>query len=457
MWQTKWMWGLLAVAVVGMLLGTSAFAQASPVPTGQAPPQHWYYAYQNWTNRTTGNGSAALTYSVQSYVDITEQITATNTSATTVEMMGVQQVVRNLNVTACSPNCTAPRYVTVLTYRGLADRTQFLNFTTNASVLEPAGTANATAAPALGITNASAYGQQTLTERSTTTMGNRSLARTLDETSSSRYAIVFSPALGLIPWNLSKNLTWDSHSAFSAVGGWNVSYTATGSGNGRTWTHNGTSSYTVNRTGHESVYGKYHLVGPSARTGNKTIGVIGLRYRGPFNFDGGLFMTAIGSDLFAGATANWTVHAHAVYGNVSPVVSSVVAERLAPTPSSGSGGGGSTSTPPTTGGSGTSGGSAPTGGSGTGTSPVTGPVTTPVTSPGGTSPVVPPPSSSSPSPVASPSSSTPAAPSASTGPAAASGGLGALLIPLATIVLVSGAAVGVVVAARRADGGRSRP
>ena len=441
---------IVAVAVVGTLLVSVVAADATPVVASAAPPQHWSYSYQKWDNRTSGNNSTAVSYTVAAYYSFQDQITATNTSATTVEMMGVQSVLETLDVLGCAPSCTGP-HVPMYTYNlsvvGTSSKTQYLNFTTNASVSETTGTANTTRAPALGITNASSSGQQQLTERSTTTLGNRTIVRTLNETAASHAAVAFTPALGLIPWNLTKNLTWSSRSAFVASGGWTSSFVATLSSKGYTSTHSGNDSGTVNRTGNESVRGKYFAAGPTPRGGNRTVSWIGLRYRGPFDFDNSLFMTAIGSDLFAGATANWTVGARPAYGNVSPVVGTVITEHAAPAPGSGTG--------------------TPAPGSGSGTSPVTNPapnpVTNPVTSPG-TGPVTSPSpgTGTSPAPVVgSPGSGTAPTSNAPTvsAPTPLSGHaitFGSLLLPIGALALV-GIGAAVVFAARRGSRGRARP
>jgi len=431
---------IVAIAVVATLLLSVVAAQGAPLTASSPPPQHWSYSDQKWDNRTSGNGTTAISYSLEAYYGVQDQITATNTSATTVEMMGVQSVVESLQVLGCAPSCNGtPVYELNLSYLGTSNETQYLNFTTNATVNEPAATANATPAVALGITNASSYGQQRLSERSAATFGNWTRVRTLNESATSRFAVSFSPALGLIPWNLSKNLTWSSMSSYVASGGWTESYSATASGHGRSTTRSGNSSGSVNRSGTESVMGKYFVAGPSARTGNRTVSYIGLRYHGPFDFDGRLFMTAIGSDLFAGATSNWTVGAHPAYGNLSPVVATVVAEHATPVGTSGSGpaGPGGTATPPTPG-------TPPPTGGGAG--------------PGTGSPGAPTPPLGTPNPVSQPTQNGPTVISPNSAPSHVSvlGNLGAFLLPLGALVLLGGV-VGIAVVARQRGRGGARP
>jgi hypothetical protein len=446
----------LAVAGVAILLLSAVPAQATTVTATATPPQHWSYSYQWWENRTSGN-SSAISYSFQAYYGLQDQITATNTSATTTEMMGVRTVVETLNVTACAPQCRQPSYYLNLTFQGSSTLVQYLNFTTNATVYEPTSTAVTSPAAALGITNASAARAQQLNERSTVTVGGRTSTMTLNETYNSRLLVAFTPPLGLIPWNLSANLTWHSQSAYVASSAWNSSTTATRTVNGNTTTRTGNSSGAVSRAGNESVAGKVYVVGPINTKNNRTIDWVRLRFHGPYNFDNGLFLTAIGSDLFAGATSNWSVGPAPVTGNLSPALTSVFAEHAAPAPTSGPTGTPTTGTPttgtPTTG---TPGG--PTTVTGTGpttvappssTSTPTGPQTP---SQGTASPGTPTSQGTAPTQGAS----TSASPRASGGPAGALGNLGALLLPIGALLVLTGTTAALVVARRRTRGG-TRP
>ncbi|HTT25789.1 MAG TPA: hypothetical protein VMH90_02345 [Thermoplasmata archaeon] len=420
--------GRLATAItVGtalVLLLTSLGASAAPAPMGASPPQQWTYASQGWDNRSgnVSHGPFNVSYSVEAYYLAQYGVTATNTSATTTEMQGIRNLTMTYALMVCSPNCSAPQYSQNLTLTSWEQQVQFLNFTTNATVDE-----NGTAAPALGITNVSASSTSALWETGTNAWGNHSSTMTLNMSQVSTFSVQFAPALGLVPWNLSQNLTWNSTSAFNASGGWNDSYSTSGAWGGSSYTRNGTYSGTVNRSGRESVWGKDF--GNHTWQNASTV-ILGLRYHGPFDFDNGLFMTAVGSDLFQGATANWTVFTHPGFSDASEAVTAVYAEHApsaAPTgPSSGSTSGGTDTT-----GTGTASGSSG------GTS----------TPPGGTSGVTPPIVGTPPSQIPSPSPAPVAQPSTPSSSPTHSTSSASWLLPLLGVLAGVGV-VGAVAASR---------
>jgi hypothetical protein len=294
---------IVAAATIGtmaLLLISSLGADAGPVPTA-SPPQTWTSGSQYWNNssRTISGYFGNVSTVGHIHYSITSQVTATNTSNTTTQLQGWEWVNRTLSSSSCSPNCTTPMFTYDWSYVSSELLVQFLNLTTNATVYS-----NGTATSALGVTNASARTNQSLTETesASSAWGNYSTNATSDQVAF--YQLNFVTPLGLIPWNLTANSSWQDHANYTAQGGWNDSYTASSQWGNMTRSYNRSFGYTVNRTGTESAGGRDF--GSHVGAGNKTVVRIGLRFRGPYNFDNDLFMTAIGSDLFQGATANWT-------------------------------------------------------------------------------------------------------------------------------------------------------
>ncbi len=383
------------VGTLAVLLLSGMAAQATPLAAGASSPQHWASGSQYWYNN-----SSAVAYgrfysanrSVELFYGVEEQITATNTSANTTQLEGQQWVNASLVYVVCQPNCTSPQSEWSYNYSGTSLETQFLNLTTQASVYE-----NGSATSALGVTNASAQGSQTLTlgeayaasyNRSGywgSNNGSYNFSYSFEENETSYYTIAFATPLGLVPWNVSSAGSWNDSASFTATGGWNDTYSVGTSGMGRGWVG------MVNRSGDESVYGRN--LGPRNTTANATSLRIAVRYRGPFNFDDDLFMTAVGSDLFQGATANWSVQSRPGFGAIGQPVDQVYAEHAA-APSTGSGGSSGTTTsgsigvtgPTSIGGSTTSTGAGTTSNSGSnsGTPTSTGGTSTSSTGTGGT-------------------------------------------------------------------------
>jgi hypothetical protein len=406
--------GTVITGVLVLMTLASMAAEASPIPA--ASPQTWTTSVSHWYNHTTNRsfGKFNLTYNVTSFYGATDVITATNTSNTTTQMQGLLNVNESLVATWCVPNCTSPEYQYQVTVMGESTESQFLNLTTAATVYE-----NGTAAPALGITNASSSRTENLTEMSNTTFGNWTASRMYNESEAAFYSVEFQSPLGLVPWNLSANLTWNDSANYTAMGGWNATYGYGGSYNGSTYGRSSSYNWSLNRSGRESTRGIDF--GNATTRSNRSVIRIGLRYRGALGFDSDLFMTAIGSDLFQGATANWSVNDPNGYEMAGVAMSTVYAEHSAVTTSSGGSGpsSGQTGTIGTTGdggispigggGSGTNGGASGGSTTGTGGAPGTSPgstTTTPTggtsTSPGGssgiTSPTTPSPGSATPPP-----------------------------------------------------------
>lgn len=292
---------LTSLVLVGLLLPVVG-AQASTPPTVPNPPQHWSFSAQKWfiwSGNRSDDGFQS-TINLTSSLSAQYNITATNTSKTTTQLEGARSLLAQFRLVVCSPNCSMPQFREVVSLQGASHAVQFLNLTTAASVYE-----NGSAVSALGILNISARSLQTLSEQANFTAGNRSVSQSQNFSRQSSLAIQFTPALGLIPWTLSANATWNSTSAFSAIGSWND--TSSSSGTFRSWDHETgwNSSGSVNRSGNESVRGRD--LGNVTLPMNVSATAIDLDFQGPFEFDNGLFASAIGSDLFGGATSGWIV------------------------------------------------------------------------------------------------------------------------------------------------------
>ena len=384
----RWWIGLAVIAVVAsMLPGAQAAAPAST----QAP-QSWVasgHGSHNWSY-----GNTYVNFSGNSSWSWSETITATNTSANVTQIESDFVTTYTSSSTFCAPDCSTPTYVANYSETSSAERASFLNLTTNATVYE-----NGSAAAALGAINGSVTSVRALQENfscqanhvtwgwacgwGNRSGGNRSFSTALTGSVYASAQLAFTPPLGLIPWNVSANLTWNSTSAYAATGGWNDSFQwQSTSSNGTTHTRGWNWNGSINRSGNESAQGRDigNVTGPN----NTTVQGIRLHVGGRFGFDSDLFPTIIGSDLFNNATANWTIARGFGGDDVAEIFEKVLSEHRALAPGASSGGTGSSS--------GSRDGSSAGGGSGVPPATVS---TPPAGTPGGTS--VPPPSTSPPS------------------------------------------------------------
>jgi hypothetical protein len=297
----------LAVLAAMVVTAFAPVAQASAAPASASAPQ-WAYGAQRWSN-TSVNFSGG-SFSARAYFAWHVVITETNTSATTREIEAVRTVGMTYFVQYCRPNCQSPNATGNLSTRAYQQLTAFVNLTTNATVDEH-GNGSGVATSALGLVNASDFGRAGLNESYAITRGGSTGAHG-DLTVSRRAAIdlAFSPALGILPWNVTKGESWNASSNYSANGGWNDSYRYSDSFGGSGRNASGSSSGQVGRTGTEQLYGRD--LGNLTLHNGANITVILLAFGGPFAFGDGLFLTTGDADLFGGGSAPWVGHAFAL-------------------------------------------------------------------------------------------------------------------------------------------------
>ncbi len=284
---------------------------APTTATSGGAPQEWAYGAQHWSN--TSVQFLDGTYTSKAYFGWQVVITETNTSATTQEIEGVRTIGVSYFAEYCRPNCTSPNATANLTLRAHEQQTAFVNLTDNATVYERTSGfgGTSTAVSALGISDASVSSLGALDESYSIARGSHAGASgTLNVTESAQMAVVFTPALGIAPWNVSKGDSWNSTSAFSASGGWTTTYAHSDSLQGVSGSQSGNASGQLNRSGSESVNGRDLGNLTLANGANVTVVVVG--YLGPFAFGDGLFVTSGASDLFASSTAAYAPYEFAL-------------------------------------------------------------------------------------------------------------------------------------------------
>ena len=283
---------LVALAAVPVFAG-AASASPAPITAANTSPNQWAYGGMGWSNNTVIIGNDELTWNAS--FGWTVIFTETNTSATTFELSELRTVGVDLSATFSSPNASAS-----YSFHGQETDAAFANLT-NASTVYSGGVA----VPALGLINDSTDSSGALAESISLTQHGVTKSASLDVTATAQTSATFSPALGLIPLNLTGVSEWNSTATVVPTASWNVTYSwanngfggQTGSG---TQYANGTLSTpgTVNLTGYDMT----RTYGVPAFADHIPRHAIVLIVEGPLgNYDGFVFVPH-GFDLFGGGS-----------------------------------------------------------------------------------------------------------------------------------------------------------
>jgi hypothetical protein len=293
----RWVVVLATVGLIGaLLLPAVGAATASPVPTSNST---WAYGGERWVNVTGATGNGNATYSARAFLGVQVLLTQTNTSATTFEVTANRTMVADLFVTYCRPNCPKSAGSADLTIRAWEVANATANFTT-------AGTVTGSSGPvaAIALLNSSVRVAANVTETETANytglLGSHSASKTLTVHASARATVQFTPALGLIPENLSATPHWTSNSTFAASGhgafGYHYSYATFG---GATGSGGNSSAVAVNATGNVTLQGTD--LGPVVLQGGLATTAVRLLVSGPFSVREGFIVLPGGADLFTGS------------------------------------------------------------------------------------------------------------------------------------------------------------
>jgi hypothetical protein len=290
--------GWLVVAGVAVLLtlavlpAATGAASASPVAASTADPasNQWAYGGTGYSNGTLTIGNDTLTWN--SMFGWTAIFTATNTSATTVQLEEQRTVGITVDATFTSPLENA-KY----SYHAQETDVAFANLT-NASTVY----VNGSPVPALGLTNDSTSIAGLISESISVTRAGVTRDASLDVTGTAHASVQFDPSLGLIPLNLSGVNEWNSSSSISAQGGWNITYSWANNGfGGVTGSGTGYSNGTLNRTGNVSLTGYVTAIStvPHFIDHTPRVGVV-LIVQGPLGNYDAFVLVPRGFDLFGG-------------------------------------------------------------------------------------------------------------------------------------------------------------
>ncbi len=277
---------LLALAIVPVL---AASASAAPVGAGVSGGASGEWAYGGVASVSYALHAGHVHYSLGAAAESDVIYSATNTTDNVTELTATRTT-----VVTVSESLSGPVSSWTFNLKLAEDDQAYANVTNAATVTLTGGKI----VPALGILNSSLYANVSLAASLHGSAANLSVDDYLNASGSAHAAVSFTPALGLIPLNLSGVTGWSASALAQGSASWDVNWTwvdhgwnASGATNGSihgNWSK-ATTVTVLGRVG--STYG--HWSDHRART------AVGLALSGPFDLYGGILLVPHGFDLFA--------------------------------------------------------------------------------------------------------------------------------------------------------------
>ncbi len=301
--------GMVALLGLAVVPFVSAAASAAPGPAVSAPVASWAYGGEASSNGSFSALGAEITWNAT--FGLVAIFNATNTSATTVELTAQRTMA--LSVTASASNGNGS-FVAHYALKALEVDSAFANLSRNASVT----LANGTNATALGILNASTHTSASLVESLTGSSSGTPFGAHLNASGSAHLAAAFTPALGLIPNNLSGVSAWSSTAVLNATSAWQYAYNWSHVGPLGSASGNGSHAGGWNSTLAVTLYG-HAFAAPVAFSDHANRTEVVLALGGPFELRDGFVLIPGAFDFFNGdakAYGNFTLGAAAISADV---------------------------------------------------------------------------------------------------------------------------------------------
>lgn len=303
----------VAVAFLTVCVPVFGVAGASSVATGSSGPGTlWAYG----ALRSVGWSGAAgrYVYNVAETVGFAvilneSPVSGNATTLHTNRTMGVL-----LSVQYCRPSCAHPTIEATIGFHAWESVDAVLNLATNGSV--EVGT---TPVQALALVSSKILVQAGIHEAAKV-VDNGTIIRShnLSVALQAGTTTAFSPALGLIPVNVSPSETWTSVSAFSEVG--NASWSVLERLLGGVVPINTSGNVSLTQVGEVVLDGS---TGPTVRLGGTATDALLLRLDGPFSLREGFLLVPSGADLFGAARPTWLTALVAPNGSANASQSAV--------------------------------------------------------------------------------------------------------------------------------------
>lgn len=281
--------GAAVLMVAALLTGVVGGASAASIAPAASATTAWAYGGTNSSSGTLTIGSTVVTWNVTVGVDVI--FNATPTVANTTELQIQRTVAVDVYLTLTSPNLTGS-----FSLKGLEVDHGYANVT-NASSVDASGTM----VPALGLDNSSVSAKASLNEALVGTKGGTTAFAYFNVSGAAHGTVQFTPALGLIPLNLTGITSWNSTATATPAAAWSFAYNyayhgwngTTGQG-GATRTGSWNATGPVNLTGQVISLPAARFVDHAART------AVVLLVSGPADLYDGFLLVPHGFDLFGG-------------------------------------------------------------------------------------------------------------------------------------------------------------
>ena len=311
---------LLVVFALGPALTGLASAAPAPTTATGAASAEWAYGGLNGSSGTYPAANGSYTWSAS--IGIVVIFNATNTSAHTVEISAERTIAVSLFISA-SVNNTSDTF----DLNELEVDTAHANLT-NASTVYVGGTPT----PALGIDNASARAEASITESLAISdaLGTNLLTRHFNASGEAQASVQFAPSLGLIPLNLTGVSSWTSSATATPSAAWTVGYAwvqdLLGVPSNRSDSVSGhwDTTTTVSLTGSASTVGLPHFDDHRSRT------AVVLLISGHVDLYDGFVLIPAGFDFFGGGSHiydNYSIAAAALHPEVLYVSAGTIDAR----------------------------------------------------------------------------------------------------------------------------------
>lgn len=284
--------GATVLMLVGLLAAVGGSASAAPMPaSAPAATTAWAYGGSNSSSGSYTVGNYTVSWSVSVSADVIFNATPNGPNTTELEAQ------RTLGISIVLTLSAGKAYIQ-FSYHGTEADTAYANIT-NASTVY----VHDLPVKALGIENSAVHGHAALAESLVASgIDGQSASAYLNVSGKADAQVAFTPALGVVPLNLTGVSAWNSTAIANPSADWTINYSyafhgwndtsASGSsGHSGSWT----------ATGPVELYGQVLTLGiPQFHDHAPRLGVL-LSLSGPAHLYDGFIVIPRGFDLFGGA------------------------------------------------------------------------------------------------------------------------------------------------------------
>ena len=296
--------GSLLVAGLMVFVLTPSIAAASPTMASSNTVSSWSYGavktinvpLQRATDLWMYEGNATFGFTVTSYEN--------STSANTLELTVFRTMGAAFSIRFCEPTCSGAKQWANQSAKIYESTATFANFTDQGTVYE-----SGVGVPALALQNTTSFLSANVTESSDAYLPNLGqmgphLAY-LSANLAAQSSVEFTPALGLIPSDLTPGTSWNSSSNFVASGSAAYSYYYAAHAPVRSVVIGPKSgNFSLAFTGTVGLFGSY-TDGSTFTSGGVTYPAITLLVNGPFDVREGVIFVPAPVDLFGSSSQPW--------------------------------------------------------------------------------------------------------------------------------------------------------